>query len=84
MIFRSQTANPQDKLDPINRSDAKMQDEKHSPKSNTFSHWRKKAGYLSHDGSEFESIHIFLCRFLADHHSPDPLIHQSLLADNPQ
>ena len=46
--------------------------------------WRLKPGYLSQGGSEFESIHILLGRFLADRHSPDPLSHKSLLADNSQ
>ncbi len=45
--------------------------------------WRLKPGYLSQGGSEFESIHILLGQFLADRYSPDPLIHSSLLADNP-
>ena len=53
------------------------------PKSNT-KNWRLKPGYLSQGGSEFESIHILLGRFLADRHSPDPLSHKSLLADNPR
>ena len=51
--------------------------------SNTHN-WRLKPGYLSQGGSEFESIHILLGRFLADRHSPDPLSHMSLLANNPQ
>ncbi len=46
--------------------------------------WRLKPGYLSQGGSEFESIHILLGKFLADRHSPDPLSHSSLLADNPE
>ena len=45
--------------------------------------WRMKPGYLSQGGSEFESVHILLGKFLADRSSPDPLIHRSLLADNP-
>ncbi|NEP13373.1 MAG: hypothetical protein F6K14_24830 [Symploca sp. SIO2C1] len=52
-------------------------------KPNT-ANWRLKSGYLSKGGSEFESIHILLGRFLADRHSPNPLSDQSLLADNPQ
>ncbi|MDJ0732779.1 MAG: hypothetical protein QNJ47_01630 [Nostocaceae cyanobacterium] len=44
--------------------------------------WRLKPGYLSQGGSEFESIHILLGRFLADRHSPSPLNNKSLLADN--
>lgn len=47
--------------------------------------WRQEPGYLNRNGgSEFESIHILLGRFLADHHSPNPLIHKSILADNPE
>ena len=53
------------------------------PKPNT-TNWRLKPGYLSKGGSEFESIHILLGRFLADRHSPNPLSNQSLLDDNPQ
>ena len=44
--------------------------------------WRSRPGYLSQGGSEFESIHILLGRFLADRHSPNPLSDQSLLLDN--
>lgn len=46
--------------------------------------WRLRSGYLSRGGSEFESIHILLGRFLADRHSPNPLSDSSLLADNPK
>ena len=49
----------------------------------TLATWRSHPGYLSSGGSEFESIHILLGRFLADRHSPDPLADRSLLADNP-
>ena len=45
--------------------------------------WRSQPGYLSAGGSEFESIHILLGRFLADRHSPNPLAERSLLAENP-
>lgn len=45
--------------------------------------WRPRPGYVSAAGSEFESIHILLGRFLADRHSPDPLEEPSLLGDNP-
>ena len=44
--------------------------------------WRLHSGYLSPSGSEFESIHILLGRFLADRDSPNPLVEQSLLAEN--
>ena len=46
------------------------------------SRWRSRSGYLSAGGSEFESIHILLGRFLADRHSTSPLAERSLLADN--
>jgi GMP synthase-like glutamine amidotransferase len=46
--------------------------------------WRLTPGYLSAGGSEFESVHILLGRFLADRHSPDPLGDPSLLKDNPR
>lgn len=45
--------------------------------------WRSHSGYLSSGGSEFESIHILLGRFLADRHLPSPLTERSLLANNP-
>lgn len=45
--------------------------------------WRLRPGYVSAGGSEFESIHILLGRFLADRHSPDPLADPPLLMDNP-
>ncbi|NEQ85842.1 MAG: hypothetical protein F6K26_38830 [Moorea sp. SIO2I5] len=50
-----------------------------SPPSN----WRLKPGYLSYSGSQFESVHILLGRFLADRHSSNPLSTGSLLSDNP-
>jgi GMP synthase-like glutamine amidotransferase len=46
--------------------------------------WRLAPGYLSEAGSEFESVHILLGRFLGDRHSPDPLGDRSLLVDNPR
>lgn len=55
-----------------------------SPSLANAHHWRLKPGYLSQGGSEFESIHILLGRFLADRHSRDPLSHRSLLGDNPK
>lgn len=45
--------------------------------------WRLQSGYLSASGSEAESIHILLGRFLADRDSPNPLVERSLLDDNP-
>ncbi|MEM9088023.1 MAG: hypothetical protein AAGC93_04690 [Cyanobacteria bacterium P01_F01_bin.53] len=45
-------------------------------------HWRHQPGYISSGGSEFESIHILLGRFLSDRHSPDPLGDRPLLSDN--
>ena len=44
--------------------------------------WRSRPGYLSSGGSEFESIHILLGRFLGDRRAPNPLAERSLLADN--
>ncbi|MEM9569091.1 MAG: hypothetical protein AAF974_12375 [Cyanobacteria bacterium P01_E01_bin.34] len=49
----------------------------------TTDYWRQQPGYLSSGGSQFESIHILLGRFLADRHSPDPLADRSLLTNNP-
>jgi hypothetical protein len=46
--------------------------------------WRSQPGYLAEGGSDFESVHVLLGRFLADRHSPDPLPDQSLLDENPQ
>ena len=46
--------------------------------------WRRRSGYLSKYGSEFESIHILIGRFLADRHSPAPLSEDELLAENPK
>ena len=45
--------------------------------------WRLSPGFLSAGGSEFESVHILLGRFLADRHAPDPLGDLSLLGQNP-
>lgn len=45
--------------------------------------WRMQSGYLSASGSESESIHILLGRFLLDRNSPSPLLERSLLNDNP-
>lgn len=58
-----------------------VSDRTYLEKSTTNS-WRLRPGYLSKNGSEFESIHILLGRFLADRHSPDPLGEPSLLTDN--
>lgn len=44
--------------------------------------WRLQSGYLSTSGSEAESIHILLGRFLSDRDSPNPLVERSLLTDN--
>jgi GMP synthase-like glutamine amidotransferase len=44
--------------------------------------WRQQSGYLSKSGSEAESIHILLGRFLADRDSQNPLVECSLLDDN--
>lgn len=44
--------------------------------------WRMQSGYLSASGSEAESVHILLGRFLADRNSPNPLAERSLLEDN--
>jgi hypothetical protein len=84
MNSQPETTNSQDRLDPSDRSDTNSQNGQQAAKSHPFVHWRKKAGYLSDYGSECESVHILLGRFLADHNSPDPLIDKSLLADNPQ
>ncbi|MDB9527522.1 hypothetical protein PN498_16105 [Oscillatoria sp. CS-180] len=46
--------------------------------------WRSQPGYLSESGSGFESIHILLGRFLADRHSPSPLMHRSVVEHNPE
>ncbi len=46
------------------------------------SQWRSHPGYLSAGGSEFESIHILLGRFLGDRHSPNPLAERSVLDQN--
>ncbi|MGF1538310.1 MAG: hypothetical protein ACFB4J_17750 [Elainellaceae cyanobacterium] len=50
----------------------------------TMRDWRRKSGYLSKYGSEFESIHILIGRFLADRHSPAPLNEDELLSHNPE
>lgn len=44
--------------------------------------WRLESGYLSTAGSDFESSHILLGRFIADRCSPNPLVEQSLTAEN--
>ena len=46
--------------------------------------WRQQPGYISHSGSQFESIHILLGKFLADRHSPSPLQECNLLGENPE
>lgn len=43
--------------------------------------WRLKPGYLSEGGSDFESVHILLGRFLADRISEDPLDEKELWAE---
>lgn len=43
--------------------------------------WRLKPGYLSEGGSDFESVHILLGRFLADRTSEDPLDEKELWAE---
>ncbi|HBB35783.1 MAG TPA: hypothetical protein DDZ80_27710 [Cyanobacteria bacterium UBA8803] len=53
------------------------------PKSLTSTNWRLRPGYLSEGGSNFESVHILLGRFLADRYSTDPLSERSLLEENP-
>lgn len=53
-----------------------------SKKSPSTAKWRLKPGYLSPGYSDFESVHILLGRFLADHHSENPLPENSLLAEN--
>jgi hypothetical protein len=53
-----------------------------SSKTLTPANWRLHPGYLSEGGSNFESVHILLGRFLADRHSADPLSDRSLLEDN--
>jgi hypothetical protein len=42
--------------------------------------WRLKPGYLSEGGSDFESVHILLGRFLADRTSENPLPEKELFA----
>ena len=42
--------------------------------------WRLKPGYLSEGGSDFESVHILLGRFLADRTSENPLAEKELFA----
>lgn len=54
-----------------------------SPSLSALKRWRSQSGYLSTGGSEFESIHILLGRFLSDRHSPNPLAGRSLLDNNP-
>ncbi|MGF1480834.1 MAG: hypothetical protein ACFB4I_15340 [Cyanophyceae cyanobacterium] len=44
--------------------------------------WRLKPGYFCEGGSDFESVHILMGRFLADRHSPAPLPERSLLDEN--
>ncbi|MEM9151048.1 MAG: hypothetical protein AAGB19_11410 [Cyanobacteria bacterium P01_F01_bin.3] len=44
--------------------------------------WRLESGYLSTAGSDFESSHILLGRFIADRCSPNSLVEQSLTAEN--
>ena len=54
-----------------------------STQASRFHDWRLHSGYLSTSGSEAESVHILLGRFLADRDSPTPLVERSLLDDNP-
>jgi GMP synthase-like glutamine amidotransferase len=44
--------------------------------------WRLKPGYLSKNGSDFESVHILLGRFLADRTSDDPLAEKELFSED--
>jgi len=44
--------------------------------------WRPKPGYLSKSGSDFESVHILLGRFLADRTSDDPLAEKELFSED--
>ena len=44
--------------------------------------WRSQPGYLAEGGSDFESVHILLGRFLSDRHSPDPLPDKTLQTEN--
>lgn len=44
--------------------------------------WRLKPGFLSEGGSDFESVHILLGRFLADRNSENPLAEKELCAED--
>ena len=48
----------------------------------TTNNWRSRPGYLAEGGSDFESVHILLGRFLQDRHSPDPLPDKTLQTEN--
>ncbi len=48
----------------------------------TTKNWRLKPGYLSAGGSDFESVHILMGRFLADRTSVDPLAEKELFASD--
>ncbi len=48
----------------------------------TTNDWRLRPGYLCEGGSDFESVHILLGRFLADRHSDDPLPDVSMTMEN--
>ncbi|MEO1622275.1 MAG: hypothetical protein AAFU53_14745 [Cyanobacteria bacterium J06632_3] len=50
--------------------------------ASSLKNWRLEPGYLSTAGSDFESSHILLGRFIADRCSPNPLVEQSLTAEN--
>lgn len=50
--------------------------------TSTTQNWRSRMGYLTEGGSDFESIHILLGYFLADHDSPNPLPEQTLLSED--
>ena len=48
----------------------------------TTENWRSQPGYLAEGGSDFESVHILLGRFLGDRHSSDPLPDKTLQIEN--
>jgi len=52
------------------------------PQTLTTNDWRLSPGYLCEGGSDFESVHILLGRFLADRHSEDPLPDVSMTMEN--
>jgi GMP synthase-like glutamine amidotransferase len=54
-----------------------------TPQTLTEDGWRSTPGYVCEGGSDFESAHILLGRFLADRHSEDPLPDLPLTSENP-